>query len=42
MEFIFKLENPQIYTGKEINVIRKAPGEHLTNVCLVFPDTYEI
>jgi radical SAM family uncharacterized protein len=41
-EFIFKLENPQVYTGKEINAVRKTPEEHLINVCLVFPDTYEI
>lgn len=41
-EFIFNLENPQVYTGREINAIRKAPGEDLIDICLVFPDTYEI
>ena len=41
-EFIFKLENPQVYTGREINAVRKTPGDHLINICLVFPDTYEI
>jgi len=41
-EFIFKLENPQVYTGREINAVRKTPGEQLINICLVFPDNYEI
>lgn len=41
-EFIFKLANPQIYTGKEINAVHKKPGNDSINICLVFPDTYEI
>ncbi len=41
-EFIYKLANPQVYTGKEINVIHKIPTENSINICLVFPDTYEI
>ncbi|NIM14482.1 MAG: TIGR03960 family B12-binding radical SAM protein [Candidatus Aminicenantes bacterium] len=45
-EFIFKLENPQVYTGREINVARKeiSPGrmDDFIHVCLVFPDKYEI
>lgn len=41
-EFIFKLTNPQIYTGKEINAVHKKPNKHSINICLVFPDTYEI
>lgn len=42
-ELLFKLENPQVYTGLEINAIKKnleQPG--LINICLVFPDKYEI
>jgi radical SAM family uncharacterized protein len=45
-EFIFKLENPQVYTGREINVVRQeiSPGrtDDFIHVCLVFPDKYEI
>lgn len=41
-EFIYKLANPQVYTGKEINAIHKTPTENSINICLVFPDTYEI
>ncbi|MDQ1354774.1 MAG: hypothetical protein QG657_5083 [Acidobacteriota bacterium] len=41
-EFIHKLANPQVYTGKEINAIHKIPTENSINICLVFPDTYEI
>jgi radical SAM family uncharacterized protein len=45
-EFIFKLENPQVYTGREINAVRKpvTPGriKDFIHVCLVFPDKYEI
>ncbi|HLP59011.1 MAG TPA: TIGR03960 family B12-binding radical SAM protein [Candidatus Deferrimicrobium sp.] len=41
-EFIYKLGNPQIYTGKEINAVHKIPTEKSLNICLVFPDTYEI
>ncbi|MCP4147428.1 MAG: TIGR03960 family B12-binding radical SAM protein [bacterium] len=41
-EFILKLENPQVFTGKEINVIKKKPGKDTIDICLVFPDTYEI
>jgi len=43
-EFIFELGNPQVYTGREINAVRK-PKEKFrdfVNVCLVFPDKYEI
>jgi radical SAM family uncharacterized protein/radical SAM-linked protein len=42
MEFLFKLENPQVYTGREINAARKAFSRDKVNVCLVFPDKYEI
>lgn len=41
-EFLFKLENPQVYTGREINAVRKPFSRYQTNVCLVFPDKYEI
>lgn len=42
-EFLFHIENPQVYSGREINVIRKHPGpEDRLNICLVFPDKYEI
>ena len=41
-QFLFKLNNPQVYTGKEINVIKKPFRKDLINICLVFPDTYEI
>ena len=43
-EFISKLENPQIYTGQEINAVRKniENRDDFIHVCLVFPDKYEI
>lgn len=41
-EFIHKLANPQVYTGKEINAVHKIPTENSINICLIFPDTYEI
>ncbi|UCH92213.1 MAG: TIGR03960 family B12-binding radical SAM protein [Candidatus Aminicenantes bacterium] len=41
-EFLFKLENPQVYTGREINAARKKFSHDFINVCLVFPDKYEI
>jgi radical SAM family uncharacterized protein/radical SAM-linked protein len=41
-EFIYKLANPQVYTGKEINAVHKIPTENSINICLIFPDTYEI
>lgn len=43
-DFIKKLVNPQVYTGREINAIRKDPAKQkdLIRVCLVFPDKYEI
>jgi radical SAM family uncharacterized protein/radical SAM-linked protein len=41
-EFLFKLENPQVYTGREINASRKPFSRDQVNVCLVFPDKYEI
>jgi radical SAM family uncharacterized protein len=45
-QLMYKLENPQVYTGREINAVHK-PVEniragHFINVCLVFPDKYEI
>jgi radical SAM family uncharacterized protein/radical SAM-linked protein len=41
-EFLFKLENPQVYTGREINAARKTFSNDKVNVCLVFPDKYRI
>ena len=40
--FLSKCENPQVYTGKEINVIKKDYNSSNINICLVFPDKYEI
>ncbi|MCK5055987.1 MAG: hypothetical protein KAT34_04990, partial [Candidatus Aminicenantes bacterium] len=42
-ELLFKLENPQVYTGLEINAVKKNPRQPgMINICLVFPDKYEI
>ncbi len=41
-ELLFQLDNPQVYTGKEINIIKKSFNKKSINICLVFPDTYEI
>jgi radical SAM family uncharacterized protein len=41
-EFLFELQNPQVYTGREINVVRRPFRPDNLNVCLLFPDTYEI
>ncbi len=41
-QFIYKLNNPQVYSGKEINVINSDFCNKKVNVCLVFPDTYDI
>ncbi|MCK4889172.1 MAG: TIGR03960 family B12-binding radical SAM protein [Candidatus Aminicenantes bacterium] len=41
-QFILKLQNPQIYSGKEINVVKSDFGNDKVNICLVFPDTYDI
>lgn len=45
-ELIYQLDNPQIYTGREINAVHKPLEDiragRLLNVCLVFPDKYEI
>lgn len=41
-EFIYNLDNPQVYTGREINAVRKTPTRDMIHICLVFPDTYEI
>ena len=41
-ELLLHLDNPQVYTGKEINVIKKDFDRSGINICLVFPDTYEI
>ncbi len=41
-EFILKLKNPQVYSGKEINVVKGSFQKEKINICLVFPDTYEI
>lgn len=40
--FITKLNNPQVYSGLEINVIKKEFNKKKINICLVFPDKYEI
>ncbi len=41
-QFILKLKNPQIYSGKEINIVKNEFDNKKVNVCLVFPDTYDI
>lgn len=41
-QLLFQLQNPQIYTGREIHAVRKVPAPHMVRICLVFPDTYEI
>ena len=41
-KFLLKLKNPQTYTGKEINVVKKNFNKDSINICLVFPDKYEI
>lgn len=41
-EFLGRVRNPQAWTGLEINAVRKSPEPGDINVCLVFPDTYEI
>ncbi len=41
-EILCGIDNPQVYTGKEINVIKKDFNSKSLNICLIFPDTYEI
>lgn len=45
-ELLYQLENPQVYTGREINAVHKPlediRSKQLINICLVFPDKYEI
>lgn len=41
-DFFFRLPNPQVFTGLEINAVRKPVHERDLSVCLAFPDTYEI
>jgi len=41
-EIFYTLRNPQVYTGRELNAIRRGFAADKLNVCLVFPDTYEI
>ncbi len=41
-ELLFQLQNPQVYTGAEINAVRRPFTAENLNVCLVFPDAYEV
>lgn len=41
-EIFCEIDNPQVYTGKEINIIKKKFTSQSLNICLIFPDTYEI
>lgn len=41
-ELFLKFENPQVFSGMEINAVRKEFSRERLNICLVFPDTYEI
>jgi radical SAM family uncharacterized protein len=45
-ELLYKLENPQVYTGREINAVHHPVDDirakKYINVCLIFPDKYEI
>ena len=38
----YQLENPQIFTGNEINSVQKRWEDSNVKICLVFPDKYEI
>ena len=39
---LLEVENPQVFTGIEINAMRKEFSRERINICLVFPDAYEI
>ncbi len=41
-QLLYTLRNPQVYTGRELNAVRRGFSPERLNVCLVFPDTYEI
>jgi len=41
-KFLERCENPQVYTGNEINVVKKDFYKSELNICLIFPDKYEI
>ncbi len=41
-KFIGGLTNPQIFLGKEINSVHKEFNKKDINICLIYPDTYEI
>ena len=41
-ELLLEVENPQVFTGIEINAVRKEFSRERINICLVFPDAYEI
>jgi radical SAM family uncharacterized protein/radical SAM-linked protein len=42
LEFLKKIRNPHNYSGMEINVSRKEFRRENVNICLIFPDRYEI
>ncbi len=42
-DFLHKVPNPQVFTGLELNAIKKDnQDKKLLDVCIVFPDKYEI
>ncbi len=41
-ELLYKIQNPQVFTGAEFNISKKPFLEDGINICLVFPDTYDI
>jgi len=41
-KFIEQLINPQVFLGQEINSVHKKFDKKDINICLIYPDTYEI
>ncbi len=41
-ELLLEIENPQVYSGLELNRSKKKFSKKNINICLVFPDKYEI
>lgn len=41
-KLLYQIQNPQHHTGLEINVVNSGFSFHKLNICLVFPDVYEI
>lgn len=41
-DILLSIEKPARYTGNEINMVKKDPGEVEVRFCMCFPDVYEI